>query len=106
MLHLEEGDNEREIELSVGEEFEIHLLENPTTGFQWLLISNGEPACTLQSNFFETASGPPGRGGSHYWRFQAVQVGIGHIDLVYKQPWVQEKTPARRVTLHARIHAS
>lgn len=105
MLHLDESYNEREIELRVGEEFEIRLPENPTTGFRWRLASNGEPACVLQSDFFESTDRTPGRGGSHYWRFQAAQVGYGNIDLVYLRSFKQEETPARRFTLHVRIHA-
>ncbi len=107
MLHLDESSNEREIELGVGEEFEIRLPENPTTGFRWQFASNGEPACVLQSNFFEPADSTrtPGRGGNHYWRFQAAQVGLESIELVYRRAFEQEKTPTRRFLLHVRVHA-
>ncbi len=104
MLYLDESYNEREIELRVGEEFEIRLPENPTTGFRWSLVSNGEPVCVLQSDFFEPSDRTPGRGGSHYWRFQAAQVGLGNIDLVYRRSFEQQETPARRFTLHVRVH--
>lgn len=105
MLYLDESYNEREIELGVGEEFEISLPENPTTGFRWSLASGGEPVCVLQSDFFEPADGTPGRGGSHHWRFQTVQVGLGNIDLVYQRSFEQGVAPARRFTLDVRIHA-
>ena len=104
MLYLDETYNEREIELRVGEEFEIRLPENPTTGFRWRLVSNGEPVSVLQSDFFEPSDSTPGRGGSHYWRFQAAQVGLGNIDLVYQRSFEQEETPARRFTPRVRIH--
>ncbi len=105
MIHLDESYNGREIELRVGEEFEIRLPENRTTGFRWRLASNGEPACVLQSDSFDAPDRTPGRGGSHYWRFQAVQVGLGNIELVYRRSFEQEETPARRFSLRARIHA-
>lgn len=104
MLYLNESYNGREIELRAGEEFEIRLPENPTTGFRWRLVSDGEPVCVLQSDFFEPADRTPGRGGSHYWRFLAAQVGLGNIDLVYRRSFEQQETPARRFTLHVRIH--
>src|SRR5258708_14091643 len=104
MLYLDENDNEGEIELRVGEECGIRLPENPTTGFRWSLVSNGEPVCVLQSDFFEPSDRTPGRGGSHYWRFQAAQVGLGNIDLVYRRSFEQQETPARRFTLRVRIH--
>ena len=104
MLYLNESYNEREIELRAGEEFEIRLPENPTTGFRWRLVSDGEPVCVLQSDFFEPTDRTPGRGGSHYWRFLAAQVGLGNIDLVYRRSFEQQETPARRFTLQVRIH--
>ncbi|HXX77137.1 MAG TPA: protease inhibitor I42 family protein [Ktedonobacteraceae bacterium] len=104
MLHIDENFNEREIELHVGEEFELCLPENPTTGFRWRLITNGEPACILHSTFFESPNGTPGRGGLHYWRFQAAQVGLGNIDLVYQRLSERESASSRRFTLQVRIH--
>ena len=105
MLYLDESYNEREVELHVGEGFEICLPENPTTGFRWRLVSNGEPVCILQNDFFEPSDRTPGRGGRHYWRFQAAQVGVVNIDLVYQRSFEQEETPARKFTLRVRIHA-
>jgi predicted secreted protein len=102
MVQLDESDNGHEIELPVGEQFELRLTENPTTGFRWRLASSGEPACILQSNFFETPDRTPGRGGVHYWRFQTARVGLGTIELVYRRLFEQEETPARRFSL--RVH--
>ena len=100
MLQFDENYNERDIELPVGEIFNISLPENPTTGFQWSLVSHGEPACILLDNSFETAADPPGRGGSHSWRFQVAQVGHGSIELIYRRSWELEKAPARSFVLH------
>ena len=104
MLHLDESYNGREIELGAGEEFELRLHENPTTGFRWRLASDGAPACILQSDFFETANGRPGQGGTHYWRFKTAQEGLGNIDLVYRRSFEQNETSTRRFKLLVRIH--
>ena len=53
MLQFDASSHGSEIELKTGEKFEIVLRENPTTGFRWHLVSNGEPACTLLDNSFE-----------------------------------------------------
>ncbi len=107
MLYLDESSNKREIELSVGEEFELRLPENATTGFRWQLASNGEPACALQSNFFEPtdSTNTPGRGGTHSWRFQAAQEGLGTIELVYRRAFEPQVLPARQFSLRVHIHA-
>ena len=105
MLHLDESYNGREIELSAGEECELRLHENPTTGFRWRLASDGAPACKLQSDLFETTNGTPGRGGPHSWRFQAVQEGIGNIDLVYRRSFEPNEPSTQRFKLLVRVRA-
>lgn len=57
MIHLGESSNGHDLELPVGEVFELCLPENPTTEFRWQLTSNGEPACVLLSHFFEAPDG-------------------------------------------------
>jgi|SRR5579859_6067427 len=105
MLQFDESYHERDIELPVGDAFAICLPENPTTGFRWSFVSNGEPACTLLGNSFDTAADAPGRGGSHSWRFQIAQAGHGDIELVYQRAWEREKEPARRFILHVYAYA-
>ena len=107
MLYLDESSNEHEIELGIGEEFELRLPENATTGFRWQFASNGEPACVLESNFFEPADSTrtPGRGGTRSWRFQAAQEGLGTIELVYRRAFEPQALPARHFSLRVHIHA-
>jgi inhibitor of cysteine peptidase len=104
MQQLNESSNGQEIELSCGQRFEIRLPENPTTGFRWSIVSNGEPACIALDNAYE----PPdalahGQEGTHYWRFETAQAGEGTIELVYQRSWEHGKNPARRFTLHVRV---
>jgi inhibitor of cysteine peptidase len=104
MQQLNEGSNGQGIELSCGQRFEIRLPENPTTGFRWSIVSNGEPACIALDNAFE----PPdvlthGQEGTHYWRFEAAQAGKGTIELVYQRSWEHGRNPARRFTLNLRV---
>ena len=104
MLQLNESSNDQEIELPRGQQFEIRLPENPTTGFRWKMVANGEPACKTLEDFYE----PPdvlthGQEGAHYWRFEAAQAGDGNIELVYQRSWEQGKNPARRFTLNVRV---
>ena len=100
MLEFDESYNERDIELPVGEAFEVRLPENPTTGFRWNFSSSGEPACELLDNSFEIVADRPGRGGSHSWQFRVAQAGHGIIELVYRRSWERDKTPARKFALH------
>src|SRR5262245_42828104 len=103
MLHFDQTSNGREVDLSLSQRFEICLRENPTTGFRWALGLQGEPACTLVSDLFEPASDPPGQEGRHHWQFQAIQVGLGKIELWHRRPWEQGKPPAQVFTLQVHV---
>ena len=99
MLQFDEHLNGNKIELHPGEEFKIILHENPTTGFHWKPISIGEPVCTLLDNSFDVNGITPGNRGSHSWHFQAVQEGLGKIEIVYRRSWEQARPPAQSFTL-------
>ena len=82
---IEEGADGRTIEMRVGQELELRLAENPTTGYRWRLESNGEPACALLDDSFDPPRGGYGRGGSHGWHFRARQAGEGRIALASRR---------------------
>ncbi len=107
MQQLNESSNGQEIQLHSGEKFEIGLLEIPTTGFRWSLVSSGEPACIALDNFYEQpdvhAVHAFDQEGTHYWRFEAAQAGLGQIELVYRRSWEQAQNAARRFTLNVRV---
>ena len=94
-LQLDEGANSRTVQLRAGQQLEIRLAENRTTGFQWTLVSDGTPACKPVSNSYEAPKGPPGAGGTARWLFQAATAGAGTIELAYRRPWETEKPPIR-----------
>src|SRR5690242_13659273 len=101
MLQLDEKAQGKEFELRLNETFELHLRENPTTGFHWNLESNGHPICRPVSDSFERAEDGKGQGGYHRWNFQAVQVGEADIALVYHRSW--EQAGARTFAFHVRV---
>jgi inhibitor of cysteine peptidase len=103
MIQVDRSYNGRQVTLAVGEVVEISLAENPTTGFRWDLKVKPEPACTLLKSTFEPATGPPGKGGTHRWQFQAVRSGSGEIVLVYRRPWEQNTPPGQTFRLSVRV---
>ncbi len=105
MLRFDEHSNRNEIELQVGEEFVIILHENPTTGFRWHPISNGEPVCALLDNSFEPIGSTPGNGGSHSWHFRAVKEGSSKIEYAYRRSWEQDRLQAQTFTLSVYVRA-
>jgi len=103
MVQVDESQNGNEIELLMGESFEVRLSEHPTTGFRWRLESSGAPACILVEDLFQTSTTTPGAGGDHRWRFQAAQIGEGRIELGYRRSWEGQEAARQSFTLRVRV---
>ncbi len=103
MMRLQEDANGQELTFRVGETFEICLSETRTTGFKWALENKGEPVCTLLGESSDSPAGPPGRAGTHLWRFAAAQPGTATIVLHHRRPWEAAKEPARTFQLRVRV---
>lgn len=102
-MKIDEASNGRAITLTEGETLDLTLPENPTTGFRWIVESNGAPVCALRDDTYEASAGPPGAGGQHRWSFQAVQPGAGRIALAYRRPWGQSASPAKTFAVTIRV---
>lgn len=102
-LQLDEESNGQTVQLRAGQQLEIRLAENRTTGFQWALVSDGKPACAPVSNSYEAPKGPPGAGGTARWLFQAATAGAGTIELAYRRPWETEQPAIRTFRLQVSI---
>jgi inhibitor of cysteine peptidase len=100
---LDESSNGQVVEIPIGETIEIHLPENPTTGFRWRLTGDGSPACNLIRDDFRAPSGPPGKGGIHAWTFEAMRAGNCDIELRYRRRWETRSDHERTFTIHVRV---
>jgi inhibitor of cysteine peptidase len=98
-----EDANGQTIDLAVGEEIEIRLPENPTTGFRWQRTTDDLAACKLVSDTFRASSGPPGHGGEHSWIFAAVRSGDCDIEFHLRRRWAGSAEPARTFKIHIRV---
>jgi len=79
-----------ERELKAGEEFEISLVANPSTGYAWEVAELDESKVQLVSdNFVEgSASGQVvGAPGQTVLKFKALASGQTRIKLVYRRAW-------------------
>ena len=91
-------------QLKMGEELEIKLESNPTTGFQWIFTPTKKDVVTLISQKYvpstDTSSQKGihivGKGGISVFKFKATKKGSQRIRLLYRQAW-DKKTPAALV---------
>jgi inhibitor of cysteine peptidase len=103
MMHLDETYSGRAVVLAVDGVLQITLAENRTTGFQWSVKSDSEPACMLILDESQGAAGPPGKAGTHRWQFRGVRSGTGEIELEYRRPWEKDATPSKTFRLRVRV---
>jgi predicted secreted protein len=87
MLSITEEANGKEIELAVGESFELQLPENRTTGYKWKELPSYEPVLTFErvkeDNVPRTDRGNLIAGGGRpgRWRGRAIQAGTVVLEL-------------------------
>ena len=102
VIRLDQTADQREVVLRPQQMLEITLPENPTTGFRWEVRTTGMPACADRGSSFDAPSGGPGSGGARRFRFEAVQIGVCELVLVYRRSW-EDRPPARTFTLTVRV---
>jgi C1A family cysteine protease/predicted secreted protein len=110
-IHLWDGDNGRQIELSEGKELVLHLTASPGAGYSWALESAGPVSAQGQpilqqvgeSTFQSPSIASLDSGGAvpqlgammnQVMRFKAVRPGSQALRLVYRRSWETGKTPA------------
>jgi inhibitor of cysteine peptidase len=85
-----EQDSGQNVNESLGDEFNIRLAENPTTGYTW----NMTPSMGLEMTRDEFISSHPsgqiaGGGGVHSFYMKAVHPGVQTLHGEYRRSWVQ-----------------
>jgi inhibitor of cysteine peptidase len=102
MLQIDKALNGGEVEVGLGESFEVRLPENPTTGYRWRQRSSGEPAVALQADSFHPAGEGVGAGGTRDWQFRAVHEGVARLQLEYRRGWESHAAETFTVTVRVR----
>jgi inhibitor of cysteine peptidase len=104
LVEVDEKDDGRKIDLHTGDELQISLAENPTTGFHWVVEDLARTICDLVADPFESGSPTArGSGGVHHWRLKAKEKGEGKVILNYRRSW-ETKAPSKTFTLSIRVN--
>src|SRR5438094_5784080 len=104
-MQVDERASGSSVDLGVGQTLEVRLAENPTTGFRWQIEADGRPACTLTSDLYEAASGPPGSGGTRVLAYRGTSPGECTIALAYRRSWEAAASAAQTFMLRVRVVA-
>lgn len=96
------GINDRSIRLRVGEEAQVELPANRTTGFTWRPAGDtGNVAVEEQG--YEVRSAAVGGGGIQRFRLTGVRPGTTVLRFEYVQPW--ENVPERTSEFQVEVEA-
>jgi len=85
---------DKPIEITIGQQFAIKLVSNPTTGYGWQLSKSlDEKVVSLLTNTYvqkKTDTRMVSVGGHEVWTFRAVGQGKSEIDMKYVRPWEKD----------------
>jgi inhibitor of cysteine peptidase len=84
--------NGEELKIALGEQFEIELAENPTTGYRWHFLSTGGPVLDIQEDSFQSTGAACGAGGMRRWRLRALQMGTTQLAIEHRRSWETHAT--------------
>ena len=103
MKTLTEANNGETIHVSVGEEFEIELVETPSAGYRW--VQTIECSCINRKDEAYTTGAVrwhAGASGIHHWVFTPVFPGNGMVKFAYKRAW--EGKVAKEFTVNITVN--
>ena len=83
MQSLTEADNERTVDLRVGESVRLTLPENATTGYRWAIDRLDRDVVEEAGSEPHPSRGAIGSGGNVTFDFKVKKVGSGEIALKY-----------------------
>lgn len=81
-----ESDNGKYVNMTKGQEFQVKLDENPTTGYMWVpTVSDG--IRIIGDIYTPSSSGRMGAGGVHTWTLKVTGSGDQYFNAEYKRSW-------------------
>jgi predicted secreted protein len=107
VVRIDGSYNGGSVQLTAGQELEVVLEGNPTTGFQWE-VGSADAAVLRQTGDWDFApsSDLTGAGGLVTLHFKAVAAGETLLQLVYLQPWDKETPPAETFSVRVVVGAA
>jgi inhibitor of cysteine peptidase len=102
MQSLTEADNDKTVDLRVGETVRVSLPENATTGYRWAIDRLDEDVIEAVGSEPNYPGGAVGSGGHVVFTFKAKKAGSGEVTLKYWRHFEGDKSITNRFRL--RLH--
>ncbi len=104
MITFTQADGGKSVEVPIGEDFEVRLDENPTTGYRWAVEPGSQDAVTLtRSDFIRSAGGGFGVGGVRVFTFHTEKTGPVSLNFKHWREWAGDDSVVARFTIIVKI---
>jgi inhibitor of cysteine peptidase len=92
-MKLNENDSGKTVEILVGDELEVILPSNPTTGYTWDLILLDTNVLRPEKEEFFAINKAIGSGGVEVIKFRAIAAGKSTVKLIFHRPFEHNVPP-------------
>jgi inhibitor of cysteine peptidase len=103
MLSLIETDNDRTVEVRLGDVVRITLPENASTGFRWTIDRYDEDIIEALGSEPRYTAGDVGSGGEILFTFKAKKAGRGEIALKHWRHWEGDRSVIGRFRVRLNV---
>jgi inhibitor of cysteine peptidase len=100
---LSGSDNGKTITVHVGDEIDIALDSNPTTGFDWAIDKNNDSLLALKQMEYQASSNAIGSGGTDTFKFVTKNAGTVNLQLKYWRSFEGDRSIIHRYAVTIQI---
>jgi inhibitor of cysteine peptidase len=95
LMKLTENDSGKTVELRIGDDLEIVLSANPTTGYVWEASSLDSTVLELDKTDFIAGEKVIGSSGMDVIKLHAISEGKTELTFIYHRPFEKNKPPSK-----------
>ena len=100
---IDQRDSGSEVSVEVGDEFEVRLESNPTTGYGWVVVAQPDVIELVSDDFQAPDTDLVGAGGIEVFVFEATAPGAGELRLEYVRSFDDPPVPAEVVEYQLQV---
>lgn len=92
---ITQAQNQSKVKVKKDASFQVLLNANPTTGFDWRILSYDSTIIEVKhKSFIKSDTQRMGAPGKQVFKFKAIAAGITDLRLIYVRPWERATSEA------------
>ena len=99
MIKIDKSDNGKKIKAKKGDIIELHLDENPTTGYRWVIKSVDEKQLKVSEKEQKTENKGIGAGGVKIFQIEVIGEDSSKLNLSHENSWEKDSTETFSITV-------